>query len=150
MIVRRALPADLVVIAELSRELARHVNDPDPGADASLLIDCGFGPDPWFECLVAEDQNRIVGFALFCRIFEAHTRTKRLWLGDLYVAANRRRDGVGNALLAAIRARAIELGCAAIDFELAHENDAARGFYEAVDAVTRAGIEPLRLSAQRR
>jgi hypothetical protein len=52
----------MVAVAELSRELAAHVDDPDPGSDASLLLNCGFGPDRWFEYLVAEDGNRIVGF----------------------------------------------------------------------------------------
>ena len=34
----------MVAIAELSRVLAAHVNDSDPGSDASLLSDCAFGP----------------------------------------------------------------------------------------------------------
>ena len=78
MKIRQAIPEDMAAVAELSRELAAHVNDPDPGSDASRLLDCGFGPDRWFECFVAEDGNRIVGFALFCRRFEAHTREKRV------------------------------------------------------------------------
>ncbi len=114
MKVRPATRADMAEIAELSRQLAAHVNNPDPGADASLLFECGSGPDRWFECLIAEDGNRIVGFALFCRKFEAHTRTKRLWLGDLCVARDKRRDGIGEVLIAAVQSRAAELGCAAI------------------------------------
>src|SRR5271165_1012619 len=106
MIVRQASRADMSAIAELSRELAAHVDDPDPGSEASLLSDCGFGSERWFECLVAADSDRIVGFALFCRRFEAHTRQKRLWLGDLCVTADRRGDGVGRALIAAVESRA--------------------------------------------
>jgi hypothetical protein len=81
MKVREATRADMAGTAELSRQLAAHVNDPDPSADASLLLECGFGPDRWFECLVAEDANRIVGFALFCRKFEAHTRDETAVVG---------------------------------------------------------------------
>jgi GNAT superfamily N-acetyltransferase len=146
MRIRQALPEDMAVISELSRDLAAHVNDPDPGSDASLLLDCGFGPDRWFECFVAEDGNRIIGFALFCRRFEAHTREKRMWLGDLCVAGDRRRDGAGRALLAAVQARAAELGCTAVDFELARGNDVARLFYEQLKAAVYEGIEPWRLS----
>jgi len=54
MRIRQALPEDMAAVGELSRELAAHVGDPDPGHDASLLSECGFGPDGWFECLVAE------------------------------------------------------------------------------------------------
>jgi hypothetical protein len=56
MRIRRALPEDMAAVGELSRELAAHVGDPDPGHDASLLSECGFGPDGWFECLVAEHR----------------------------------------------------------------------------------------------
>jgi ribosomal protein S18 acetylase RimI-like enzyme len=146
MRIRRALPEDMAAVAELSRELAAHVGDPDPGHDASLLSECGFGPDRWFECLVAEEANRIVGFALFCRRFEAHTREKRLWLGDLCVAADRRRGGIGRALAAAVKARAVDLGCSAVDLELARGNESARAFYRRLNAAFRDEIEPWRLA----
>ena len=145
MKIRHASLADMVAIAELSRELAAHVNDPDPGSDASLLSDCAFGPDPWFECLVAESTNCIVGFAAFCRRFEAHTREKRLWVSDLWVAQNQRRSGIGRALVAAVQARAAGLGCAAVDFDLARGNFAARAFYQHLKAAICDEIEPWRL-----
>jgi GNAT superfamily N-acetyltransferase len=148
MRIRPALPEDMATVAALSRELAAHVNDPDPPCDPSLLVGCGFGPDQWFECLVAEERNCIIGFALFCRRFEAHTREKRLWLGDLCVAHDRRRDGIGRALVTAVQARAAELGCAAVDFELARGNDVARSFYRHLNAATCEGIEVWRLATQ--
>jgi GNAT superfamily N-acetyltransferase len=143
--IRQASFDDLAAVAELSRELAALVGDPDPGSDISLLLDCGFGQDQWFECLVAEVGNRIVGFALFCRRFEAHTREKRLWLGDVYVTANQRRGGIGRALLAAVQDRAAQLGCVAIDFELARGNDTARLFYKHLNGAIYDAIEPWRL-----
>jgi GNAT superfamily N-acetyltransferase len=146
MRIRQASPQDMAAVAGLSRQLAEHVNDLDPGSNASLLLDHGFGPDQWFECFVAEDGNRIIGFALLCRRFEAHTREKRLWLGDLCVARDRRRNGIGRALIAAVQTRAAELGCAAVDFELARGNDVARSFYEQLKAAVCNGIEPWRLS----
>jgi GNAT superfamily N-acetyltransferase len=143
--IRQALFEDMAAIAELSRELAAQVGDPDPGSDASLLLDSGFGHDRWFECFVAEEGSRIVAFVLFCRRFEAHTRQKRLWLGDVYVTESHRCDGIGRALVAAVQARAAKLGCAAIDFELARENHAARVFYERLDGVAYDAVESWRL-----
>ena len=58
MIVRKASRADMAAVAELSRELTAHVNDTDPGPDVAVLLDCGFGPDRWFACLIAEDARR--------------------------------------------------------------------------------------------
>jgi GNAT superfamily N-acetyltransferase len=146
MKVRQATRADMAEVTELSRQLAAHVDDPDPGANNSILLECGFGPDRWFECLIAEDGNRIVGFALFCRKFEAHTRTKRLWLGDLSVVRNKRREGIGQVLIAVVRSRAAELGCATVDFELARGNATARAFYKQLGAAICEDVEPLRLS----
>jgi GNAT superfamily N-acetyltransferase len=146
MLVRPALPEDARAIAALSRELAAHVGDPDPGADPAVLLECGFGPERWFECLVAVEGERILGFALFCRRFEAHTRQRRLWIGDLCVAQGQRRHGVGLALVAALRARAASLGCVAIDLELARGNDLARAFWRGLNAEPCDGIEPLRLA----
>ena len=140
--IRQASFDDMAAIAELSRGLAAHVGDPDPGSDASLLSDSGFGHDRWFECFVAEEGGRIVGFVLFCRRFEAHTRQKRLWLGDVYVIEDQRRDGIGQALMATVQARAAELGCTAIDFELARGNRAARLFYEHLNGTVYEAVEP--------
>jgi ribosomal protein S18 acetylase RimI-like enzyme len=141
MKIRPASPHDMVAIAELSRELAAHVKDPDPGPNASMLSDCAFGPERWFECLVAESSNRIVGFAAFCRRFEAHTREKRVWVSDLWVAPNQRREGIGRALIAAVQARAAELGCVAVDFEVARGNDTARAFYKHLKALICKDVE---------
>jgi GNAT superfamily N-acetyltransferase len=145
MKIRRASPQDIAQIAELSRELAAHVNDPDPGSDTSVLLECVFGPDRWLECIVADRRGHIVGFAAFCRRFEAHTREKRLWVSDLWVARDQRREGIGRALVIAVQTRAVELGCAAIDFDLAQGNDTARAFYKHLDAVICDEIEPWRL-----
>ena len=87
--IRQASFDDMAAIAELSRGLAAHVGDPDPGSDASLLSDSGFGHDRWFECFVAEEGSRIVGFVLFCRRFEAHTRQKVCgWVTSMSLKTN--------------------------------------------------------------
>ncbi len=146
MEVRSAEAADMSGIAELSRELAAHVLDSDPGNDVTLLSKCGFGPDRWFECLVAVAGTRVVGFVTYSRIFEAHTRAKRLWLGDLCVRPEARRNGVGRALMDAVRNRAAELGCASINLELARGNDVGRSFYRRLGAERSEEVDVLRLS----
>src|SRR6516165_9264785 len=87
--IRQASFDDMTAVAALSRELAAQVGDPDPGSDPSLLLDSGFGHDRWFECFVAEEGNRIVGYALFCRRFEAHTRQKVCgWVTSMSLKTN--------------------------------------------------------------
>ena len=146
MHIRAARPHDMTAVAGISRELAAHVGDPDPGYETAELIRCGFGPDQWFECIVAEEGDRIIGFALFCRRFEAHTRERRLWIGDLCVTGTQRGRGVGRALMGAVQARAQRLGCTAIDLDLAGGNDGARSFYENLKASRDDRIDPWKLS----
>ena len=149
MQVRDARAGDMPAVAELSRALAAHVLDPDPGRGVAQLLRCGFGPDRWFECLVAVIQGRVVGFVTYGRIFEAHTRARRLWLGDLYVDPGARRQGVGGALVAAVRIRATVLGCTRIDLELARGNKAGRSFYRKLGAGPCKEVDTLRLSTAR-
>ena len=68
MRIRQALPEDMAAVAELSRELAAHVNDPDPGSDYSVLVDCAFGLERWFECLVAEEANCMLTSRSFAEV----------------------------------------------------------------------------------
>lgn len=133
-------------VALLAQQLAVHVGDPDPGADTGSLRDGGFGSDPWFECLVAELPRGIVGFALYSRTFEAHTRERRLWLSDLCVAKELRRQGVGQLLLGAVLSRAAGLGCTGVDLVLARGNELGRAFYAAFKARTVDDVQLLRLS----
>jgi GNAT superfamily N-acetyltransferase len=146
MQVRNAETADMVEVAELARAMAAHVLDPDPGKDVGDLSTCCFGPERWFECLVAVAGTRIVGFATYGRIFEAHTRDKRLWVGDLYVRQEARRSGAGRALIAALCARAEALGCAGLTLELARGNNVARSFYERLGVTPSDQVDVMRVS----
>jgi|SRR5215469_7056287 GNAT superfamily N-acetyltransferase len=75
------------------------------------------------------------------KIRSSHT-SESLWLGDVYVIEDQRRDGIGQALMATVQARAAELGCTAIDFELARGNRAARLFYEHLNGTVYEAVEP--------
>lgn len=138
---RHALESDAPALARLSRELAEHVCDPDPGEDTALISELGFGETPWFECLVAEIDAEVVGFASFCRRFEIHTRARTLWLGDFVVANAHRRKGIGQELMRALRQRASDLNCQGIVLEFWSENASARAFYERIGARSDANIE---------
>lgn len=94
-------------IVEMARELALALHDPRPPITAEVLLRDGLGSERWFDCWVAENDLELAGYALACRSFEAHTGKKRRWLGDLYVRASNRLQGVGRSLFAAVARRAI-------------------------------------------
>ena len=146
--VRTALPSDAEVVVAMAAELAAAVEDPTPDLDVARFVRDGFGPDRWFECLVAEIDGEPVGFALICRGFEAHTGKRRLWLGDLYVRNSARRSGAGRSLMAAVAGRALDLDCEAVYWELWRPNTLGRAFYEGLDAEETADLAVMRLAGK--
>ena len=149
MIVRPMEESDAQEVVELARSLAAAVDDPEPPLTAADLAADAFGPERWFECLVAEADRRVAGYALYCRAFEAHTAKKRLWIGDLYVREDARRTGAGRALLAALARRALELGCDNVYWELWRLNQVGRAFYGALGAVVESELDILRFDRSR-
>jgi GNAT superfamily N-acetyltransferase len=132
--IRSMRPPDAAEIMAMAHELAAHLGDPPPAFRESDLVEDGTGPHPWFDCLVAEIADELVGYAIACRGFEAHTGKKRLWLADLYVRPTARRIGAGNALIAAIARHALALGCDAVCWELWRKNAAGEAFYRKLAA----------------
>lgn len=132
--VRPANAADIEAIILLSRVLALHVEDPDPGDDPGAILEAYFLAEPWGECLVAEIGSGIVGFIGLCRYFDAGTRLRSLCITDLAVLPDARRRGVGRALLEAARQRALRLGAEAILFEVWKGNHSALRFYKRMGA----------------
>jgi GNAT superfamily N-acetyltransferase len=126
--------ADAAAVAELARELAATLDDPEPLLDPSDLIRDGSGPERWFDCLVAVVDRRVIGYAMVCRGYEAHMAKRRLWLSDLYVQPHARRTGAGRALMAAVARLAIGHGCENVYWDLWRLNRAGKAFYESLGA----------------
>ena len=132
--IRGVEPSDLPSVAALARLLAASVEDPDPGLGTADLFALSLGADPWFECLVALQDGLVVGFASFCKRFELHTRERVLWIGDLVSTPDRRGQGIGTALLNAVKSRGRALGCASILLEVWRKNHRARSLYARLGA----------------
>ncbi len=138
-------PADAASVIEMARALAIAVGDVAPTVAESDLIRHGSGPERWFVCLVAETSYCLVGYAIVCKGFEAHTGKKRLWLGDLYVRPAARHNGAGSALMKAVAGHALELGCDTVYWELWRMNVAGGNFYRKLMAEEAADLSVMRL-----
>ena len=101
---------------------------------AGNLVRDGMGPERWFDCLVALIADKVVGYAIVCRGYEAHTGKRRLWLGDLYVRKQERKTGIGRALMIAVAGRAVEQNCEVVCWDLWRSNAAAKAFYQSLGA----------------
>ena len=110
-----------------------------------------FGERPYAETLIAELDERPVGFALFFHNFSTFLAQPGIYLEDLFVEPEHRGAGIGRALLSRLAEIAIERECGRLEWAVLDWNKDAIGFYERLGAqpqddwtVYRLTGEPLR------
>ena len=154
MPIRPAQPTDAPTIVALIRELAdfeqlTHLVKVTPEQLGQHL----FGPRPAAECVVVEQGEHIVAFALFFHNFSTFLGQPGLYLEDLYVRPAHRGQGIGRSLLVHLAALARERGCGRFEWSVLDWNANAIAFYEKLGAavmpdwricrVTGPGLETL-------
>lgn len=115
-------------------------------ADERSLVDVLFGESAFAHCLVAEDDGKCVGYALFYPVFRTFSSVPAMYLEDLYVKPEMRGAGLGIRLLAHVAKAAEARGIRRIDFQALSWNIDAIGFYEALGAVRDEGNIDFRIS----
>ena len=93
-----------------------------------------FGARPYAEVLLARRNAEIAGFALFFHNFSTFLGRPGLWLEDLFVRPEHRRQGCGKALLRALARIAVERGCGRFEWTVLDWNVAAIDFYRSLGA----------------
>jgi len=154
--IRFAERSDVKMIAELIRGLARYERlEGEVTMTEELLTHNLFGPRPYAETLLAEEDGTPAGFALFFHSFSTFLALPGIYLEDLFVVPERRGAGVGRALLERLAQIAIERGCGRLEWAVLDWNRDAIGFYERLGArpnsewtVYRLTGEPLRSLAR--
>jgi GNAT superfamily N-acetyltransferase len=134
--IRSATPADIPLILELIRALATYEREPDAvkTTEVDLLRD-GFGKQPCFECLIAEnEEGEAAGFALYFYNYSTWRGRAGIHLEDLFVLPCFRGQGIGKALLARVAARAAEQGCVRLQWDVLEWNQTAIDFYQGLGA----------------
>jgi GNAT superfamily N-acetyltransferase len=133
--IRSATPADVSQILAFIRALAAYEREPDAvlATEADLLRD-GFGPRPFYSCLMAERDGQPAGFALYFFNYSTWMGHPGLYLEDLFVPPELRGMGIGKALLQAVAARAIEMNCSRMQWQVLDWNTPAIEFYQAMGA----------------
>lgn len=132
--IRPATPADVSLILAFVRELAEYEREPHSVhiTEEQLLSD-GFGPERYYECLIAEADGAPAGFALFFPIYSTW-QGRSLHLEDLFVRPALRGRGIGKALLRRVAALALERGCARLQWDVLDRNTPAIDFYRSLNA----------------
>lgn len=133
--VRRAILADAEDIVDLVRALATYEGEPPSTVKLSAadVRRDGFGPQPKFEVLIAEDGGRAQGFALFFPNYSTWEGRAGIYIEDLFVREEARGRGLGRALVTAVTVIARARGCPRIDLNVLDWNP-TRDFYHRIGA----------------
>ncbi|WP_459615220.1 N-acetyltransferase family protein [Bordetella sp. 2513F-2] len=125
--------------------LDEYARDPmGGGAPLSARARDGLLPElarrPWAHALLARVDGRPAGLAIYFEGFSTFACKPLLNLHDFMVAGAFRRRGVAQALLAALEARARQLGCCKLTLEVLEGNASAQALYR------KAGFEGYQLA----
>lgn len=144
--IRNATAQDVPIILQLIKELASYEKEPDAvkTTTADLLRD-GFGDNPYFQCLLFEENGNVEAMALYFFIWSTWEGRPTLYLEDLFVRQTMRGKGMGIKLLKALAAIAVEKKCARFEWEVLDWNTPARSFYHSFGAFHKDGWLPYRL-----
>jgi GNAT superfamily N-acetyltransferase len=134
--IRPATASDTPTIYQLIYALAEYERlRHEVSLDENKLREHLFGPRPYGEVLLAEDEEEVVGFALFFHNFSTFLGKPGLYLEDLFVKPEHRGKGHGKALLRAVVGLALERGCGRLEWSVLKWNEPAIGFYQSMGAV---------------
>ncbi len=105
-----------------------------------------FGPSPALFGLVAIDDDKVVGYALYFLNFSTWEGVHGIYLEDLYVRPDQRGSGLGRALLAGLAGVANERGYARVEWSVLDWNAPSIAFYRSLGAEPMDGWTVFRLT----
>lgn len=129
--IRKATKADVPQIYSFIRALAEYENVPPEAVhatEAGIARD-GFGEKPLFYCLLAEQNGKPAGFAIYLYNYSTFDGQVALHVEDLYVVPELRGLGIGKELLAFAATIALEMGSRRMQWEVLDWNLPAIEFY---------------------
>jgi GNAT superfamily N-acetyltransferase len=147
--IRPAQESDVVAIFDLIRGLAAYekLSDRVTG-NSELLRSHLFGDRPYAEAIVAELGDLPIGFALFFHNYSTFLTQPGLYLEDVFVRPEYRRQGVGKALLAAVAKIAVDRGCGRLEWSVLEWNHNAIEFYQSLGATVLPDWKICRLTGE--
>ncbi len=133
--IRPACIEDCGLILSFIRELADYEKLlHEVEADISSLENTLFGENPYAEVVIADYQDKAVGFALFFHNYSTFLGKPGLYLEDLYIRPTMRGRGFGKSLLAYLASLAVDRGCGRLEWWVLDWNKPAIDFYQSLGA----------------
>ncbi len=135
--IRKATRPDAARLDTALRHLAQTLGDPY-NTDLDGLTEAGFGASPSFAAVLAlDEQDAIVGLAMFSPVFSTVKGGRGVYVSDLWVAPQMRGRGLGPRLIAGVAAA--DGGPGFIKLAVYDSSPGARRFYDRMGFVPMAG-----------
>lgn len=132
---RPAELADVSVLFQLIQTLAEYEKlSHAVTGNVDALKEHLFGSRPCIEAIVAEHAGQSVGFALFFTNYSTFLTQPGIYLEDLFVLPEYRRQGIGKAILSYLAQLAVERGCGRLEWSVLDWNEPAIAFYRRMGA----------------
>jgi GNAT superfamily N-acetyltransferase len=134
--IRPATIKDASLLATMILELAEYERlAHEAGVTAESIARDGFGPQAKFRAVIAELDGKAVGYAVFFEFYSTFQARAGLFLDDLFVRPQFRKQGIGQALLAHVARIAWDENYFCMRWEVLDWNTPAIDFYKRLGAV---------------
>lgn len=137
--IRPAEPGDVAELHALIEELAAYERETDAvEATAEDLAAALFAPEPSVHAHVAvvevDGTEVVAGVAIWFVTYSTWRGRHGIWLEDLFVRPQRRRLGLGRALLSDLAATCARRGYGRLEWSVLDWNEPAHAFYRSLGA----------------
>ena len=131
---RYAERKDTELILKFIHELAEYENLSDQVVATAELLEEWISDKKKAEVILAVEDGKDVGFALFFHNFSTFLGRAGIYLEDLYIMPKYRGKGYGKALLKELASTALKRGCGRLDWSCLDWNQPSIDFYLSVGA----------------
>ena len=132
--IRRATKEDCPRLLDLVKELALYEKAPqEVTVTLEHFIESGFGANPVWWAFVAEENDLVLGFALYY-IRYSTWKGQRMYLEDILVTEQARGKGIGKLLFDQLIVEAKEKKLSGIVWQVLEWNEPAINFYKKYNA----------------
>jgi len=132
--IRKAREKDSSQFLSLLRALAdfEKLNPPDRNAEKRILVD--IFAKRRLGLFVAQDNDKLVGYALYFFSYSSFLAKPTLYLEDIFVLESHRGKGIGNQLFRRCAGEAVSTDCGRMEWAVLTWNQNAMAFYEKIGA----------------
>ena len=137
LILRPMTPQDAPLVVSYIKELAEYERDPDAAVvTVDDILHFAFSDHPLIHVVMAEWEGKPAGFALWFYNFSTWEGKAGIYLEDLFIRPEYRRNGIGKALLIHLARVAVQNNCTRFVWQVLDWNEPSINFYRQMGAKT--------------